>query len=165
MSVGSDLRARTLWLSVLVLLGLSGAGGVAASPLPSAVGVGPQNSLVPPTNYNPGDNHGAIGRTYTVFKVNDEFLFVNRSSQALTPSSDVSFWSKYVNRGGGTFVSFTDGRVMYDPYAPSACSANGGHWIATEIADVQLLRRNATGGPSLRSLCRRRSDGSLVCLV
>lgn len=103
--------------------------------------------------YAPGDEHGAIGRTYAVLKANDQFSFFQRPLGAGSnplptgmPISDTAFFasvlpgSSVIFPGGSSptgVVNVTpngDGRVFYDPYSP--CGDGVGRWIVVEMGNL-----------------------------
>jgi hypothetical protein len=131
-------------IAVVLTFVISGTVHAATSPAPNATGTGPAASATPtsPTYYgnnDPGDNHGSLGRTHMAFKVNSAVRFVNRSTGTANEYGDSVFWSQHTNLNlavGATITFTTDGRIVYDPYPPSACSTSGGHWLAVEVAKV-----------------------------
>jgi hypothetical protein len=91
--------------------------------------------------HDPGDNDGALGPTYAVFKVNNEFLFQNRSTGSTSADPDTTFWG--TSWSGGTMSPLADGHVYYDPYGPAgACSGTGGRWLAIEMGQLKLTNGN-----------------------
>lgn len=108
-----------------------------ASPGPNAQGA-PVAAPTPPSYYNPGDNAGALGRTYTIFKTNDSLTFIDRNTGAVTSVSDDDFWSIYGTRfyGGTSISAGGDGRALYDPYGP--CGDGQGHWLFVELGSVKF---------------------------
>lgn len=91
---------------------------------------------------DPGDNDGAVGRTYIVQKANIQasptlpneagFTFTTRSNPPqVTTYTDSQFWN-VMGPNGTTFVPQGDGRIVYDPYGAIGCTTTGGRWIAVE---------------------------------
>lgn len=104
------------------------------SPLPVQLGTGPQQASSGALALFPGDNHGSMGRTHVVFKVNNAIWFYNRQASQFTtpaPIADASFWPPAP--GATSFTPKGDGRVIYDPYEPAACPGGGGRWILAEM--------------------------------
>ena len=153
---------RRKFLAVLGLaafcVGAITVAALASSPAPTSKGLGPgaSSKSTAPTylfKNHAGDHHGAVGRTHTVLKVNDEIWFVNRSTPGATPTptkiADTSFWGATLGGTGGVTALLPtptgtatpavhpdgDGRIYYDPYPPTGCGT-GGHWLAVEMANV-----------------------------
>ncbi len=94
------MRGRSIIISALGIWLLLGAAAYAQGiSSPPATYWGDGISYNSTTNdVIPGDEHGAIGRTYIVLHSNDEFAFIERSSLVSgqnptpTPIDDSTFW-------------------------------------------------------------------------
>ena len=147
-----------LWFALAAILLSSGTTRAQAPPgSPAPFQYGNANEWDGILNKNaPGDEHGALGRTYLVLKANLQISFINRTSlqtgenplPAGMPLDDTQFWpaqldsSKVVIPGGSALppgnVAITpngDGRVHYDPYSP--CKDSVGRWIVVEMGNLQ----------------------------
>ncbi len=101
----------------------------------------------------PGDEHGAVGRTYVVLSANLEMTFINRPIQngynplpSGMPVPDSQFWqplpsSSVIVPNGTTPPTGTvqvtpnsDFRVYYDPYSP--CGDGAGRWIVVGMGNL-----------------------------
>lgn len=139
------MAAAITTLLLTLLLGVSSVFAQTSPPPSNGPNPGPGEALSGATSFVPGDPHGAVGPTHVVLKANEEFQFINRSTGAVTTTTDSAFWG--TNWGFATRAFRGDGRVYFDPYGPgSTCATGGGRWLALELAQANYSNGTHQGG-------------------
>ena len=151
-------------------------GTAAAQPAsPAPFQFGDANSYDPVTNDGfPGDEHGALGRTYLVTTTNLQYSFIPRTQlqagynplPAGMPLTAAQFWpttidsSKVIVPGATTpppsgpvgVTPVSDARIIYDPYSP--CGDGVGRYITISMGNLTY-----TGGTTAAAILVGISKG------